>query len=72
MNHPIHPADQHRLCFGPLHAAASARVFRCEAAGRVDLDGLDRQERLEYLYARALVGRDFGRPCVVAFVGDER
>ncbi len=72
MNTTIHPAEQHRLCFGPLQAAGSAYFIRCDAAGRVDLDGLDRRERLEYLYARALVGRDFDRPCVVVCTGSAR
>ena len=61
-------ANRHHLCFRPL-AASGPLSFRCDAAGNVDLDALDRRERLEYLYARALVGRDFVRPCVVALAG---
>ena len=60
------------LCFRPLRAAGRARCFRCDAAGRVDLDGLDRRERIEYLYARALVGHDFGRACIVELPGSEQ
>ena len=62
-------ANRHHLCFRPLAAVTGPLSFRCDAAGNVDLDALDRRERLEYLYARALVGRDFVRPCVVALAG---
>lgn len=62
-------AGRHQLCFRPLAAAASPLRFRCDAAGQVDLDALDRRERLEYLYARALVGRDFVAPCVIDIAG---
>jgi hypothetical protein len=71
MNTATAPVDvgRHHLCFRPLAAATAPLSFRCDAAGTVDLDALDRRERLEYLYARALVGRDFVRPCVVAVAG---
>jgi hypothetical protein len=71
MNDTLPPAaaGPHHLCFRPLAGAAATLSFRCDAAGHVDLDSLDRRERLEYLYARALIGRDFVRPCVVAWVG---
>jgi len=64
-------AARHQLCFRPLAGAASPLSFRCDAAGNVDLDALDRRERLEYLYARAMVGRDFVRPCIVAALGSD-
>ena len=54
---------RYQLCFRPL-SSATARVFRCDAAARVDLDALSDRERLDYPYARALIGRDFGRPAV--------
>ena len=57
-------AAGYQLCFRPLSTTATAREFRCDAAGRVDLDALSERERLDYLYARALIGRDFGRPAV--------
>jgi hypothetical protein len=65
-------AGRHHLCFRPLAAETAPLSFRCDAAGRVDLDALDRRERLDYLYARALIGRDFARPCVVAPAGSGR
>jgi hypothetical protein len=54
----------YRLRFAPLAGHGQARAFRCDAAGRVDLDALDERERCDYLFARALVGRDFRAPAV--------
>lgn len=39
--------------------------FPCDAQGHVDLDHLSERSRNNYLYARALVGRDFGLPAVM-------
>jgi hypothetical protein len=36
--------------------------FPCDAQGHVDLDGLSDHSRDNYLYARALVGRDYQVP----------
>lgn len=41
-------------------------VFPCDAAGRVDLDALDERNRNLYLFARALMGRDYAFPVVTA------
>ena len=49
----------------PLRAAAQPLVFHCEAHGRVELDALGGRARVDYLYARALVGRDFAQPAIV-------
>jgi len=48
-----------------LFDAWHALVFPCDPQGQVDLDALDRRTLADYLYARALVGRDFGRPSVL-------
>lgn len=39
-------------------------AFPCDAAGRVDLDALDERRRNEYLFARALMGRDYEFPVI--------
>ncbi|WP_325480826.1 hypothetical protein [Piscinibacter sp.] len=41
-------------------------VFSCDAAGRVDLDALDERRRNEYLFARALMGRDYAFPVMAS------
>jgi hypothetical protein len=40
--------------------------FPCDGQGHVDLDGLSPQAVENYLFARAMVGRDFAQPAVVA------
>jgi hypothetical protein len=49
-----------------LHAAGRWLAFPCDAQGRVDLDSLSERACLNYLYARALVGRDYACPSVCA------
>jgi hypothetical protein len=39
-------------------------AFPCDKEGHVDIDGLDSRERLDYFYARTVIGREFRRPVV--------
>jgi hypothetical protein len=48
--------------FASLFVEGRALAFPCDARGRVDLDQLPRRARDNYLYARALVGRDYSSP----------
>ncbi len=41
-----------------------ALSFPCDAAGRVDLDNLGERARCNYLYARAVIGREYAMPAV--------
>ena len=59
---------QFQLWFRPLSISAPALAFTCDATGHVDLDSLDQRERLNYLFARTLVGRDFDRPTVASML----
>jgi hypothetical protein len=52
------------LRFNPRSRHSFALEFPCDARGRVDLDSLSERARVNYLYARAVVGRDFERPAV--------
>lgn len=45
---------RYQLGFGSLSTNAASRAFRCDA--------LSDRERIDYLYAWALVGRDVDRP----------
>jgi hypothetical protein len=54
------------LRFNPLVDGGRGCAFPCNAAGRVDLDTLDERARIDYLYARAVVGREFSVPTVEA------
>jgi len=50
------------LRFQSLFSAGRAYSFPCDAAGHVDMDALSDRERESYLYARAVIGREFSMP----------
>lgn len=52
------------LCFKSLFDEGRGYAFPCDASGQVDIDTLSEKLRLNYLYARTLIGRDFSRPAV--------
>lgn len=62
MNTHLHGAFE--LRFQSLFNDGRALAFPCDAAGRVDLDALSERARVNYLYARAVVGREFAMPAV--------
>ena len=53
-----------QLRFESLFSARLAYAFPCNAAGHVDMDALDESARNDYLYARAVVGREVSVPKV--------
>lgn len=67
MSHAYHAprarAD-HRLHFSPLAAEGAACDFPCDVMGRVDMDALGERALTRYLYARAVIGREFALPVV--------
>lgn len=54
------------LCFRSLFDPGRGYAFPCDGAGRVDLDGLSEAARNNYLYARAMIGRELSVPQVQA------
>jgi hypothetical protein len=54
---------QYRLRFPPL-GTGDGFAFPCDALGRVDLDALPDRVRNDYLYARAMIGREVAAPSV--------
>jgi hypothetical protein len=52
------------LLFVSLFDEGRGYAFPCDAAGQVDLDALSDRLRLNYLYVRKLIGRDFSAPAV--------
>jgi hypothetical protein len=52
------------LHFRSLFHDGRGYAFPCDAAGRVDLDTMSEQLRTNYLYVRALMGRDYSAPAV--------
>jgi hypothetical protein len=57
-------ASRFQLCFRSLFDAGRGYAFPCDDAGRVDLDHLSERARINYLYARAMVGRELAVPAV--------
>jgi hypothetical protein len=49
-----------------LHAAGRWLAFPCDAQGHVNLDALSERACINYLHARALVGREYACPSVCA------
>lgn len=52
------------LRFQSLFDEGRAYAFPCDASGRVDIDALSHKLRLNYLFVRTLIGRDFSMPAV--------
>lgn len=52
------------LRFQSLFHQGRAMAFPCDSQGHVDLDALSERARENYLYARAVVGREYAVPAV--------
>jgi hypothetical protein len=50
--------------FASLFTQGRALAFPCDAKGCVDLDALPDRAKNNYLFARAMVGRDYSTPCI--------
>ena len=55
---------RYELRFASLFDEGRGLAFPCDAEGRVDLDALSNRARLNYLYARTVIGREFAQPAV--------
>ena len=58
------PSAQFELRFCSLFDEGRGLSFPCDAAGHVDIDALSSRARLNYLYARTVIGREFFMPAV--------
>lgn len=56
--------QQFELRFQSLFHGGRGFVFPCDAKGQVDLNQLSERARNNYLYARAMVGRELTVPAV--------
>jgi len=65
------PSEAYELRFIDLFRAGHGYVFPCDAQGRVDIDNLAAKARLNYLYARAMVGRELSSPITRVVRGDD-
>lgn len=65
MNSPnTSQAKRYEIRYQPL-LEGPALSFPCDEKGRVHLDALSDRARNNYLYARAVVGREYARPAVM-------
>jgi len=64
-NPPQAPAPHFELRFESLFNPGRALAFPCDERGRVEMDHLTERARRNYLYARAVVGREFATPAVI-------
>jgi hypothetical protein len=62
---PTACADRYELRFTSLYDRGHGYAFACDAQGHVDIDHLSDSSRMNYLYARTLVGREFSAPTTV-------
>lgn len=51
--------------FQSLFNEGRALTFPCDAEGHVEMDALSDRARNNYLYARAVVGREFAAPAIL-------
>jgi hypothetical protein len=58
------PRSAFQVRFNSLFDYGRSLAFPCDAQGRVDIDALSTKARANYLYARAMVGRDFSAPAL--------
>lgn len=55
---------QYELRFQSLFDSGRGYAFPCDSRGRVDLNQLSDRARINYLFARAVVGRELAVPAV--------
>ncbi|ROZ74434.1 hypothetical protein [Ramlibacter sp. WS9] len=58
------PQIRFELRFQSLFDSGRGYAFPCDPTGQVNLDGLSEQARNNYLYARAMVGRELSVPAL--------
>ena len=59
-------SSRYELRFVSLAGDGRALSFPCDAGGQVDLDALSERSRDNYLFARAMLGREFAWPRVLS------
>jgi hypothetical protein len=59
------PGQHYEIRYQPLSGRGPELSFPCDAEGHVQLDALSDRARNNYLYARAVVGREYAAPAVL-------
>ena len=55
----------YEIRYQPLSGRGRELSFPCDACGQVELDALSDRARNDYLFARAVVGREYARPAIL-------
>lgn len=58
------PRPDFEIRFDDLFHGGRWLSFPCDERGRVDIDALSQRARTNYLFARAMVGREYAAPSV--------
>ena len=58
-------ATRYEIRFQSLFHEGRALAFPCDRDGRVDLDNANERLRNNYLFARAMMGREYATPVVL-------
>ena len=58
--------NAYQLCFRSLFHSGRGYAFPCDPNGQVDMDAMSESARNNYLYARAMVGRELSVPAIEA------
>jgi len=61
----IASAGSYEIRFQSLFNEGRALAFPCDPGGHVDLDAVSERARNNYLFARAMVGREYAPPRVL-------
>ncbi|MDB5860838.1 MAG: hypothetical protein JWQ76_4527 [Ramlibacter sp.] len=61
-NESMHAAPSFQLRFRSLFREGRGYTFPCDPAGNVAIDKLSERGRINYLFVRAMVGRDYTPP----------
>ena len=56
----------YQLRFQPLSGSGRGYCFPCDPCGHVDLDALGDRGRIDYFFARTVIGRELSSPAVQA------
>jgi hypothetical protein len=61
----MNTSSHYEIRFQSLYHEGRALCFPCDEKGLVPLDSLSERARDNYLYARAVVGREYAYPAVI-------
>ena len=64
-------ASEFEVHFRSLLRRGLELIFPCDRQGHVDLDALSDCAKTNYLFARAMVGREYARPAVLRREGSQ-